>query len=248
MFAYLVEIEMRAWFCFLWKSCARSCSRGVKKTKENGEKVIFLEKARKSLFFQKLEIWPIRPLKITENIRLQVNFGTTFRKTSSNYQLKQNSFYLVLYLKTMEMEVNNDGGHDDDNDDMAVAEKFDTTATIAFANEQIREILHRMEHSLQIANKAEQSTMIQEFTNLYPQVTSKEFYENGAHKHVFHLVRDARCFFLVMQWNKGDNGNFTRKVSCAICSILSLLFLTFKYHFSIVAFTYLCSHAYCKLE
>ena len=121
----------------------------------------------------------------------------------------------------MEKEVS---GYDDD-DDMAIAEKFDTAATIEYANEEIREILHRMEGSLQIANKVEQSTMIQAFQNLYPQVTSKEFYEQGAHKDV-------------MQWNKGVNGNYNRQVSCAISSILSLLFLTFKYHFSIVAFTY----------
>jgi hypothetical protein len=124
----------------------------------------------------------------------------------------------------MEMEVNNGGGHDvgdGDDDD----EKFDTAATIAYANEEIREILHRMEGSLQIANKVEQSTMIQAFKILYPQVTSQEFYEMGAHKDV-------------MQLNKGVNGNYNRQVSCAISSILSLLFLTFKYHFSIVAFTY----------
>ena len=139
----------------------------------------------------------------------------------------------------MEMEVNNGSGHDDDDDDddMAIAEKFDTAATIANANEEIREILQRMEGSFQIANKVEQSTMIQEFKKLYPQVTSREFFEKGAHRHEFKLVRDARCFFLVMQWNKGENGNYNRQVSCAICSILSLLFLTFKYHFSIVAFT-----------
>ena len=108
---------------------------------------------------------------------------------------------------------------------MAIAGKFDTAATIACANEEIREILHRMEGSLQITNKDEQSTMIQAFKILYPQVTWQEFYEMGAHKDV-------------MQWNKGVNGNYNRQVSCAISSILSLLFLTFKYHFSIVAFTY----------
>jgi hypothetical protein len=63
---------------------------------------------------------------------------------------------------------------------MAIAEKFDTAATIAYANEEIREILHRMEGSLQIANKDEQSTMIQAFKILYPQVTWQEFYEMGA--------------------------------------------------------------------
>lgn len=137
----------------------------------------------------------------------------------------------------MEMEVNNGSGHDDD-DDMAIAGKFDTATTIANANEEIRDILQHMEGSFQIASKVEQSTMIQEFKNLYPQVTSRGFFEKGVHGHEFKLVRDARCFFLVMQWNKGENGNYNRQVSCAICSILSLLFLTFKYHFSIVAFTY----------
>ena len=82
----------------------------------------------------------------------------------------------------MEMEVNNGSGHDDD--DMAIAEKYDAATTIAYANEEIREILHRMEGSLQIANKVEQSTMIQAFKNLYPQVTSQEFFEMGAHKDV----------------------------------------------------------------
>ena len=124
----------------------------------------------------------------------------------------------------MEMEVKNGGGHDDDDGDDD-DEKFDTAATIAYADEEIREMLHRMEGSLQIANKVEQSTMIQAFKILYPQVTSQEFYEMGAHKDV-------------MQWNKGVNGNYNRQVSCVISSILSLLFLTFKYHFSIVAFTY----------
>jgi hypothetical protein len=65
---------------------------------------------------------------------------------------------------------------------MAIAEKFDTAATIAYANEEIREILHRMEGSLQITNKDEQSTMIQAFKILYPQVTWQEFYEMGETK------------------------------------------------------------------
>ena len=140
---------------------------------------------------------------------------------------------------------NDDNDDDDDDDD----ENFDTAATIANANEDIREILHSMECSLQIANKVEQSTMIQAFKNLFPQVTSQEFYDQGAHQREFHLVRDARCFFLVMQWNKGGNGNFKRKVSCAICSILSLLFVPYiqisiLYH----CFHLLYSHAYFKLE
>jgi len=89
---------------------------------------------------------------------------------------------------------------------MAIAEKFDTAATIAYANEEIREILHRMEGSLQIANKDEQSTMIQAFKILYPQVTWQEFYEMGAQKDV-------------IQWNKGVNGNFNRQVSLYLYNI-----------------------------
>jgi hypothetical protein len=89
---------------------------------------------------------------------------------------------------------------------MAIAEKFDTAATIAYANEEIREILHRMEGSLQIANKDEQSTMIQALKILYPQVTWQEFYEMGAQKDV-------------IQWNKGFNGNYNRQVSLYLYNI-----------------------------
>ena len=149
----------------------------------------------------------------------------------------------------MEVSGHDDDDDDDDDDNMTVAENFDTKATIEYANEEIRDILHRMESSLELVKKVEQSTMIQEFQNLYPHVTSTGFYEQGAHKHEFHLVRDARCFFLVMQWNKGENGNFKRKVSCAICSMLSLLFvpyiqISFLYH----CFHLLYSHAYFNLE
>ena len=157
----------------------------------------------------------------------------------------------------MEMEVNNGGGHeyddddddDDDDDEMANAEEFDTAATIECAKKDIRPILHGMENSLQIAKKVEQSTMIQAFNNLYPEVTSQEFYEKGDHQREFHLVRDARCFFLVMQWNKGENGNFKRKVSCTICSMLSLLFVPYiQISFLYRCFHLLYSHAYFKLE
>jgi hypothetical protein len=106
-----------------------------------------------------------------------------------------------------------------------------------------------MEYSLKIAKTVEQSTMIEEFKNLYPLVTSQGFYEMGAHQREFHLVRDARCFFLVMQWNKGENGNFKRKVSCPICSMLFLLFVPYiQISFLYRCFHLLYSHAYFKLE
>ena len=97
------------------------------------------------------------------------------------------------------------------NDEMEIAE-FDTSATIANAKEPIRYILQSMEKSLQIAKKAEVSSMIKEFKQINPNVQSQGFYDKGPHSELFHLVRDARCFFMVMQWNKGENGNYNREV------------------------------------
>jgi len=96
-------------------------------------------------------------------------------------------------------------------DEMEIA-AFNTADTIANAKEQIQAILQSMESSLQMAKKVELSSMIQRFKQMYPNVQWQEFYDKGRQNNLFHLVRDARCFFMVMQWNKGENGNYRREV------------------------------------
>jgi hypothetical protein len=109
---------------------------------------------------------------------------------------------------------NNDDRKQEGEEEEQVAEvNFDTAGTIANANDTIRELLQIMEDSYKHAQQVELQTTTTEFKKKYPQVVDKhEFYAHGKHSQEFLMVRDARCFFLVMQWNKGDNKNYCKTV------------------------------------
>jgi hypothetical protein len=119
--------------------------------------------------------------------------------------------------------------NDDDDDHSAGAGDVDDEAErkfIQLAGKNIQDIVQSMCDAYKKAKQVEITESVRKFCLLYPDVTSKGFQSNGNNAQEFQLVRDARCFYMVLQWNLQLDKNFRRSVRNyrSFCSSFILLF------------------------
>jgi hypothetical protein len=78
--------------------------------------------------------------------------------------------------------------------------------TQCFANDNLRSIVQLMLNAEKESSHFEMALSVKKFLLLYPQVTSAGFSDDGTYQNEYNLVRDARCFFMVYQYNRHTNG------------------------------------------
>lgn len=96
------------------------------------------------------------------------------------------------------------------------------------ANDNLRSIVQLMLNAEKESSHFEMALSVSNFLQLYPKVTSAEFSDNGTYQNEYNLVRDARCFFMVYQYNRHTNGIYHKSVkkthSFFACSMFLLSF------------------------
>lgn len=80
------------------------------------------------------------------------------------------------------------------------------------ANENLRSIVEFMLDAKTHSDNLEVTLSVRKFLNRYPQVTSAGFSDDGAYQNEYNLVRDARCFYMVYQYNINTKGPYHKKV------------------------------------
>jgi hypothetical protein len=80
------------------------------------------------------------------------------------------------------------------------------------ANDKLRSIVQLMLNAEQNSRNYEMELSVTKFLELYPQVQSAGFSDHGIYQNEYNLVRDARCFFMVHQYNIHTNGIYHNSV------------------------------------
>ena len=80
------------------------------------------------------------------------------------------------------------------------------------ANDNLRSIVQLMLNAENESSHFEMALSVQKFLQLYPKVTSAGFSDDGTYQNEYNLVRDARCFFMVYQYNRHTNGIYHKSV------------------------------------
>jgi hypothetical protein len=106
------------------------------------------------------------------------------------------------------------GAEDDDDDQSAGAgdDESERKFIQQLAGKTIQNIVQSMCDAYKKAKQMEISESVRQFVQFYPLVTYEDFTAHGKYATEFQLVRDARCFYMVLQWNLQLNSNYCRNV------------------------------------